>query len=58
MTRAEIMRRLHEMVDQLATVPESWFEEGIYPLHKATFARKDGGDERITLIVGVADHDE
>lgn len=57
MTRIEVIRRLHQMVDQLWTVPEDWFLEGIYPLHKTTFVAKEGG-ERITLIVGVADHDE
>lgn len=62
MTRSEIMRRLHDMVQQLESVPDDWFDEGIYPLHKVTFARgapRGGGgiwrdgDEAITLVVGV-----
>lgn len=53
MTRSEIIRRLHDMVDQLEKVPEDWFDEGVYPLHKVTFARRDGGNERLTLVVGV-----
>lgn len=54
MTKSDVMRRLHEMVEQLSSIPDSWFEEGVYPLHKVTFARDDSG-ERITLVVGVSD---
>lgn len=56
MEKAEVMRRLHEMVDQLESVPADWFLEGVYPLHKVTFVAKDNG-ERVTLVVGVADRD-
>lgn len=51
MPRAEVIRRLHLMVDQLETVPEDWFLEGIYPLHKVTFVDSTN-DEAVTLIVG------
>lgn len=57
MIRAAIMRRLHEMVDQLEIVPEAWFEEGIYPLHKVTLVDKESG-KRITLVVGVEEGEE
>lgn len=57
MTRSEMIRRLHEMVQQLADVPEDWFDEGIYPLHKVTFVRKDTG-AAITLVVGVEGPEE
>lgn len=52
MTRDAIINRLHRMVRELETIPEDWFLEGNYPLHKVTFARRDGGPS-ITLVVGV-----
>lgn len=55
MTRDQIINRLHEMVRELESVPEDWFLEGIYPLHKVTFARRDGGPS-ITLVVGVEEN--
>ena len=59
MNKAGILRRLHEMVDQLESVPDGWFLEGIYPMHKVTFVRKgDGEGERITLVVGITDRDQ
>lgn len=58
MTRAEIIRQLHHMVDQLAIVPAEWFEEGFYPVHRATFVARDDPDCRITLVVGVEAGDD
>lgn len=57
MSRAEIIHRLHEMVDHLAVVPESWFEEGWLPMNKTTFVSKDGA-KRLTLVVGLTNEDE
>lgn len=57
MNRSEILRRLHDMVQQLESVPEQWFLEGIYPLHKVTLVNKET-DERFVLVVGVEPEEE
>lgn len=53
MTRSEIIRRLHEMVDELERVPEDFFRDGLYPMHTRTFRRHDDEDWSITLVVGI-----
>lgn len=53
MTKADIMRRLHTMVDQLENFPEEWLKEGIYPLHKVTLEHRDDRQNRITLVIGI-----
>lgn len=50
MTTAQMVKLLHEMVEQLETYRDDWIKDGIYPLHKVTFT--DRG-ESITLVVGI-----
>lgn len=52
-TKTELIRRLHLMVDQLETFPEDWLAEGVYPLHAVTLVSKEDHEKRITLVVGI-----
>jgi hypothetical protein len=50
MTKTEICRKLHDMVDQLHDMPDA-FWDGVYPTIRLGFKRDSDGDE-LTLIVG------
>lgn len=50
MGRAELIRRLHKMVDSLAEFPDEFLDDGIYPMVRLDFERDD---HRFTLVVGV-----
>jgi hypothetical protein len=51
MTKTEICRRLHDMVDELHDMPAAFWDCG-YPTLRLGFKRDSDGDE-LTLTVGV-----
>jgi hypothetical protein len=52
MTPAEICRRLHVMVDELAEFPDA-FWDNMWPLIKITVRSAHDPDYEIVLVVGV-----
>jgi hypothetical protein len=51
MTKTEICRKLHDMVDQLHDMPDAFWDGG-YPTIRLGLRRDSDGDE-LTLTVGV-----
>lgn len=52
LTRTELCRRLHDMVDQLGELPYDWFDDGVYPMIRVVVVEPETG-ERIVLVVGI-----
>jgi hypothetical protein len=52
MTPAEICRRLHMMVDELAEMPDLFWNDS-YPTISITLQSVHDPDNRFTLVVGV-----
>jgi len=51
-TRTEICRRLHDMVDQLHDTPE-WMWDGMFPLIRIGVRRATDDADPVTLVVGI-----
>jgi hypothetical protein len=52
MSRTEICRRLHDMVDELHD-KDSYWDDGVYAVIKITYRHRDDPHDGVRLVVGI-----
>jgi hypothetical protein len=57
MTKTEICRRLHDMVDELHNMPDLMWD-GVWPMIRLGFRRVSDDGDALTLVVGVEARDD